>query len=362
MNRKYLISLMAFMTSSALLMGLFVLGVTPVPAPAAITQPSPRAAAERRQPDSAFGPMDLEVEQAKRNDAARKAQAVLPRWHDVGEANQTIRHAPPVKNGIRPRVVSRAHQRLQDRGDLIEHLYDTGHDLRHHKRMRERAMHFQHSRDNPFEFYSPAELEEIERNRRGELRGWSKDTMKSSARVVVRGADQESAPVRLLRKLKGIFGRGDLFHNDGRRNDAAEPDRLTVRRSDYEARRRSERQDPHYLFTPRNREAGEVDTRIRAKMNLGRRMGELRLQNPIATIGAHGDMRARDKVQLRARKEVRSIGLQSGLDYGLENKTINMIVNQKLSERINAELQSRQSEHPEIAEEQRVQLNYHLQF
>lgn len=229
-------------------------------------------------------------------------------------------------------------------------------------------MRFENDFDNPFRHETKADYERIRDARNHELRDWSKHATREQARDIVEDADQESAPIRALHVMKGLFGGGDLFRKQqankrmsvplSRRNDGsieAEDKRASVRAAEVSrvylsSQDRSQAEEP------------EIETRLRTKMNVGRRQGRLELQNEFIIPSAQLDLRAEDKVEVKAKKEIKSIALDTSVSYGIQKKTVAMNVNKKLTDELSCEVRSLRSERKDVVKEESVRLNFNVFF
>ena len=109
-------------------------------------------------------------------------------------------------------------------------------------------------------------------------------------------------------------------------------------------------------------DAEATETKLRSRLNLARRMGKVEFQNPIITTGAQVDLRARDKVEVKARRDLKLLALDTAVSYGPRYKTIAMNVEKKITDELSCELRSTKSGHREIPRDQSVRLNYKIDF
>ena len=232
----------------------------------------------------------------------------------------------------------------------------------------DRSMRYEFDHDSPFRHETQYDYDRIRTSQNDQLKGWSKHAMREQARDFVGDADQDSAPIRALHMVKGVFGGGDLFHKDEKE---ANDSRRKRRRNDVsissEEHARSVREaevarvylDSHDRSV---RDDDDIETKLRSRLNVARRMGKVELQNPIMTTGAQVDLRARDKIEVKARRELKALALDTSLSYGLRHKTVAMNVEKKITDEISCELRSTKSNHTEILRDQSVRLNYKIDF
>lgn len=168
--------------------------------------------------------------------------------------------------------------------------------------------------------------------------------------MLLKNIDHDSRFFKVVRFIRSLLGSNSFSYLLKRRRPAA----LAVNTlpQEVDTSKMSQREKiRHYnsLMPVPSRDNG-VETRIRAKWNLLQTRGNLRFQNNILDTRLDVDLQgentnllsmgSRDKYTLSVNKEIKSIDLNSSVNYELENKVLKFNLSKKITDNIRADISS----------------------
>lgn len=231
----------------------------------------------------------------------------------------------------------------------------------------DRSLRFENDLENPFRYETLQDYKMIRDRRNAVLRSWSKDTLKEQARDVVGDADEDSAPISLVRRFGGSFiGKVEDTSNKPKRRELKRRADGSVTYEEYYYEKLNNPPAPARLslhYEPRKPVVAErTPVKVKTRLNVAKRQTKLILQNPILETGAAIDMRSDDRLEAQVNREFKSIGFSSGVSYGFEMKTLTMQIRQRITDEITCEARSFKSERKDVIQERQVRMNYQIGF
>lgn len=252
----------------------------------------------------------------------------------------------------------------------LEVIYDSMREPVYIDAQHERALRYDHSLENPFEIVTKEYHERVRRIWDARLSAWSKQETRHQAKRAIQRADSASFPMKLMRKFKKVLGGSDMFGGkdeaDPAITDMRSRNDIAVHREEYERREREKYLHSTYgTYEPGTSLAPPKEPeklRFRSRMNALKRQGNVTIENPLITTGANYDQRARDRIELKARRQIPLVQVESTFSYGLKHKTVAMNMYKQLSPEWSCEFNATKSDHSDIQTQQTLRFNYLFRF
>ena len=257
--------------------------------------------------------------------------------------------------------------------NYFERLYEAGKNYEYVSYHTRRTLQFHNSLDNPYEQVRPFDQIRIRQERENSFYNWQKSEFKGRIRNLIGGADRDSVPIRVLRKMKGLFGGGDLFSGGG-----GDPDKgirpvnfsndIHISETDWKG---DEVQvvtvDQVYLreLKPYSSESEPppIRTRLRSKLNISKREANIRLENAILNIGAFATpLNSDSPVEIRAHRSFHKAAVSSSVSYGPKFQTLTFLVTKSITRGLNCEFKSYNSKIKNSVNEESLRFSYRLNF